>query len=497
MHISELAQKTIHAALFINAVILCVPAVSSIALDAVISHVKILDANLLSLVFQGKTCKLRLPVVPVAERDSDAKAFIKQFCKDKELTMRTNSASIGAEELIGDLESAEGSSLVKELINAGLATEKTSFLKGAVEREVTTAALRPGNMTQQRSFAQVVVNNQNQLNPLTGTVDDRQSAPLSGRVNDSQVDPLRGKVRSARGSMLIVQSKKFDLTSLPLPASTQQPANRAPEAVATHAPLRSVISDNQRAPVRNIDSLPPTRQNGSSDAPQRTSTLPPLRSTAESAPRRDVLAIGPPIRTLSQYGPPQRSLQADQPIPVREAPNLLTDRPIDNHVGSRLDVSNLDGRTKNAYPIKREAAKRDKPKQSAPIVERQEAREKREQLEALLWDKWYANLNALLCKELERTLDRHGHPAGTNRIRIIVSSNHQVEAHLIQGSNESFNEAVLEAYNALNANPNLRFPKGSARTKVEFESNHIQDIPGPASIDARSVQGDREFIKGN
>ena len=117
--------------------------------------------------------------------------------------------------------------------------------------------------------------------------------------------------------------------------------------------------------------------------------------------------------------------------------------------------------------------------------------------EALLWDIWYKRVNDLVCQALIKSMPKHGNPAGFNRIKITVSANHQIEANLIEGRNQQFDAAILEAYASLNGKPELAFPQGTHRQTNVYETQHIQEIPAATSaFDSRTIHGDMEtFVK--
>jgi hypothetical protein len=90
----------------------------------------------------------------------------------------------------------------------------------------------------------------------------------------------------------------------------------------------------------------------------------------------------------------------------------------------------------------------------------------------------------------------HGNPAGSNRVQIKVWPNHHIQASLIQGSNQKFDDAVLKAYSSLDGNADLEFPRGTQRQIIEYETAHIQEVPAVTSgFNSQTIHGDLEVIK--
>ena len=101
---------------------------------------------------------------------------------------------------------------------------------------------------------------------------------------------------------------------------------------------------------------------------------------------------------------------------------------------------------------------------------------------------------------LERSHENHARPWKPSREQPYshyrLAPDHHLEASLVQGTNQAFSAAVLDAYRSLDGNPQLQFPRGIQRKLVDYETVHIQDIAATTSaFDAQSIHGDWEILK--
>jgi hypothetical protein len=74
--------------------------------------------------------------------------------------------------------------------------------------------------------------------------------------------------------------------------------------------------------------------------------------------------------------------------------------------------------------------------------------------------------------------------------------NHRLRVSLIQGSNDDFDQAVLEAYRSLNGNIGLQFPVGTQRTVLDYDTAHIQNVSAPTvQFHSTTIHGDVEQLQ--
>ena len=100
-----------------------------------------------------------------------------------------------------------------------------------------------------------------------------------------------------------------------------------------------------------------------------------------------------------------------------------------------------------------------------------------------------------MCAALRSSLPKHGNPAGTNRVHITVWADHRLVPRLIEGNNQNFDEAIIEAYKSLNGSAELEFPRGTRRKQNDYETAHIQEIPAAtAAFESSTVRGDLETL---
>lgn len=109
------------------------------------------------------------------------------------------------------------------------------------------------------------------------------------------------------------------------------------------------------------------------------------------------------------------------------------------------------------------------------------------------WDKWYAKVAKLYEPLLLRAVAKHGSPEGYNTVSVTVTKTHQVQVALVEPDNSVFDTATLEAYRALNGNPQLEFPAGTHRTQVNFLIDNKHNNPTPVSkVSSKTYTGDKE-----
>lgn len=108
------------------------------------------------------------------------------------------------------------------------------------------------------------------------------------------------------------------------------------------------------------------------------------------------------------------------------------------------------------------------------------------------WDLWFAQFAKLAEPELINALEHCENSTGQNRVLITVWPDQRLECKIIDGDNQRFNEAILEAYAHLNGLTSLQFPDGSKRKRVEFEIINDHPRGGVSGIKSEAITGDRE-----
>jgi len=328
---------------------------------------------------------------------------------------------------------------------------------------------------------------QSSIEPLKGEIQRSETTPLKGRVDEQAIPPvdLRAGVPNKSAIMHIVQYKQNDATP-------------------NSAPLPLLQGTIDRAPVRDTNNLlqPPLR--GTADGEH-----PPSRATKNNQLRAEVIQQPPqrpdiaaaPVRSAASLEdrPPTRHIDDSLPSPAYVAPVPTQVPSIAQTTGVTYKPS-LPDRIKRRRDLpdrSHELRVKRKPEKSneadiAPSAQPQTAPIE----ESLLWDRWYKHVNELVCAQLTRTMPAHRNPAGSLRVQITVWPNHHMRAIMIQGSNQRFNDAVLEAYSSLDGNQDLEFPQGTHRQLIEYETDHIQDIPAVTSaFDSQTIHGDLELVK--
>lgn len=115
--------------------------------------------------------------------------------------------------------------------------------------------------------------------------------------------------------------------------------------------------------------------------------------------------------------------------------------------------------------------------------------------EKIEWDAWYDQVGKLCDQRLVTELDKCDNAVGWCTVSIAVRRNQKMGVVFIKGSGNSFIEAVLTAYRALDGHSSLAFPPGTKRTEVEFQVTSRQSNQGPiVDIDAKRITGDTEII---
>lgn len=398
------------------------------------------------------------------------------------------------------------------------AVEARPPLQGGVERKVAPELLRPGF----GKFAN---------DPLRGAVDETGKPPLQGSVNDSNRAPLQGSVRD-QGALLnartpnysavmrIIQFKKTDVTPpvAPPPISREEVerARFRDDVNLSKVPQRSETNADPR-PMRGNAAGDPVRQQSSNGRPQRTALSVPQRPDLVPPSRNLISVDAPPIRKMAGgwFTPPSRedldlqaptsraelnpALMINQSTAganVRPAPDnnaRLSQPPPNANISSVPQQTNMKGIQE---PKKKK--KRDKKtnldltpnSQPQPVPELAASAD-----ESLLWDRWYQHINDLVCAALRTTMPKHGNPAGRNRVHITVWADHRIDPKLVEGGNQNFDQAIIEAYKSLNGSAELQFPLGTHRNQNDYDTAHFQDIPAATALfDSRTVRGDLETL---
>ncbi len=111
----------------------------------------------------------------------------------------------------------------------------------------------------------------------------------------------------------------------------------------------------------------------------------------------------------------------------------------------------------------------------------------------ILWDEWHAQFAQLARPSLLGALSKYGNPLGFDSVSVTVNRDHHVSVKVVKLSNDHFDQAMLEAYNALDGNSGLEFPFGSLRCSVTFLIDNKHTAPGAAStVESVTSVGDKE-----
>ncbi len=113
------------------------------------------------------------------------------------------------------------------------------------------------------------------------------------------------------------------------------------------------------------------------------------------------------------------------------------------------------------------------------------------------WDKWHAAFAALARQPILRCVDEMGNPSGSNTVEITVWPNRHIEVNLPKsGTNKQFDKAILKAYQSLDGNAALAYPKGSRRSSVSFLIDNKHEGAGrPSAVNSKSSVGDKEVVR--
>lgn len=112
------------------------------------------------------------------------------------------------------------------------------------------------------------------------------------------------------------------------------------------------------------------------------------------------------------------------------------------------------------------------------------------------WDKWHAGFAQLARQPILRCVDECGNPSGNNTVEITVWPNRHVEVKLARSGNATFDKAILKAYQSLDGNAALAYPKGSRRSSVSFLIDNKHEGAGrPSAVNSESSVGDKEILR--
>jgi hypothetical protein len=111
------------------------------------------------------------------------------------------------------------------------------------------------------------------------------------------------------------------------------------------------------------------------------------------------------------------------------------------------------------------------------------------------WDEWHARFAQLARQPVLSAIARYGNPAGKNTVSIKVTRDHRVAVGLTKSGDARFDQAMLEAYRALDGDPRLEFPSGSKRQLVSFEiDNEHKGTLAPSTVQSTAAVGDKELV---
>ncbi len=397
------------------------------------------------------------------------------------------------------------------LLTGGIDQTARSPLTGGIDRTAVVAPPTFGSQT-----GQFDKNNPS----LQGRVQDQQNNLLQGQVNRDRAPELRGMTPTGAATMRITQFRTLsDPTNFPPRPSSLSlaiPARGIAGGDMTAPPKRSIPLNTQRPqrtandtggpPQRDVQNRPSRSEEGPPQRPEYDETAPTrIAHSIELAPQRPLRARTPSIYPGWEPDEPPTG----PPVRVDWIETIPGSRHLRNgHDGNGINVDQIQEEKKRMRKEKRDR-RSESDKVIAPSSVDAQVKLQPTQVpaglsaqpldpiqETLLWDRWYAHINDLVCRGLNTTLGAHGDPAGKCLIHIVITPNHRLQATVVRSSDPAFGQAILEAYKILDGNAELAFPQGTRRSKQEYETEHEKDLPQPISqINSDTIHGDREYIK--
>jgi hypothetical protein len=112
------------------------------------------------------------------------------------------------------------------------------------------------------------------------------------------------------------------------------------------------------------------------------------------------------------------------------------------------------------------------------------------------WDAWHAHFAAIARSPILEAVKTKGNPCGSNTVEITVSRDQQLTLRLVTPGNAAFDQAIRQAYQSLNGNPDLKFPDGSRRKAIVFlVDNEHTEAGAPSCVKSQTSVGDREVVR--
>ena len=361
--------------------------------------------------------------------------------------------------------------------------------------------------------------------PLQGKVEDKDAAgagqPLTAHIQDTA---LKGKVEgdqtggdlqalSPQGSaiMHIVQFRQDSVNQDAARASA--PAWELHPQTPQQRPLRGAVDDVTQ-PVRKIAVIEqaPKRDELQEQQPARDRDKRPVRQESEVLPVRTAAGVEQrPVRTVSEMNglPPVRIVLGGEQAPQRAiADTVQTEQvPVRTEIEPGQREQRVSAKKEKVKKPRRERVSIDAASATAWELHPQKPHQRpvsdvvplhplSEQEQLLLWDRWYAHVNELVCRALTETMRKEGNPAGSDLVHITVWPDHRLQVSLVQAGNAGFDRAVLAAYASLSGDGGLEFPRGTQRGVVDYETAHRQEVAAPTALfDSSTIHGDLERIR--
>jgi hypothetical protein len=114
----------------------------------------------------------------------------------------------------------------------------------------------------------------------------------------------------------------------------------------------------------------------------------------------------------------------------------------------------------------------------------------------ILWDEWHKRFAKLAGDALIKSIKLAGNPQGSNTVAVTVYPDHRLTIKIARSGGTTFDTAVSAAYQALNANAQLAYPRGSLRSSVSFLVDNKHTGEGIASaVRSTTTTGDKEILR--
>lgn len=404
---------------------------------------------------------------------------------------------------------------------------KQDLLKGKAKEDVLTASAKTDSLkarVAENAHHSIIGTVEHSITPRF-SVDLRKLtphfAPDIARLMNTEIAEARRKAADDVAERQKQMNLELSTRQLRLPSTmpAQVSTGTTPGSVPDTKPLEAKLAESKRRQKQDAttaeDQLKIALAGARSTTSAKIPTL-PVGPLVPAVPKLPTMPTGPASPNVPRAPLPQRTVTPALSIPsVPQRPDTAA---AEREMAAQLNRAKVQPPVNTSTTIDLNSAKqiasqlvrnakptldtiltslRQLPDARMPGATNQQPVDEEDKTSVLKWDQWHARFAELAQQPILKAVSKYGNPSGVNTIEITVWPDQHLSARITQPGNVAFDKAILQAYQSLDRNPQLKYPAGSRRTVVTFQIDNKHEGTGlPSGVQSLTSVGDQELLHG-